>query len=626
MWGRFYTVSMKDIWLPGFLLWAAAFVLLLTPLPRYDIHFFAGGFCALLLAVVLSLLRHKGAERPVLTWAPLPLFLAVFVCASFISAAASAITLTAFLQACFLCVLPLGFWFFLLQQNKATFFNSCSMFVFILTSGLAAFSILQYVFWPENLLLRQAHYPFADPNAFAAFLSLAWFCLLGHAAQEPQQKRRLIYAFMLLLMGFCLTLTGSRAAMLSLTLWVGVFAVMTGRIRPFLFYAALAVSAAAGLAFLLLYPAPEWLAHRLQIWAGTFQIIATHSFIGTGPGTFFLYYPEMRGDDFSTTGQMAHNDPLQLWAEIGMIVPLCFYGVVVALALMWRKAKVFLDQADKSKIAGILCGLGALTLHAHVNFNFYTLPILFCAGTLLGSAYSLLQPYCSSRKTELPFSWASLQVICGAALVLITFVFLAFQGSEIILRHARTYLEQGDIETFVQQAERAQKLSLGLNSLAYAQEGAALSMGLRLQVPASQNPEVTAKHADSLLIKSLQLNPRLASAHHERALLHWHLQQKNAETDDFDIGTAFERALALDPASPGVRIDMSLWLLQQGRAAEALSILKRGLDYKYPGRQGGQLFLMARDLAEAAGDQDTKARANALYQTLQYLNAIEQTP
>ncbi|MGB4058417.1 MAG: O-antigen ligase family protein, partial [Alphaproteobacteria bacterium] len=44
---------------------------------------------------------------------------------------------------------------------------------------------------------------------------------------------------------------------------------------------------------------------RPAIWNSAWQIIREHFWTGTGIGTFFLYYPEVRGGDPYSAGRMA---------------------------------------------------------------------------------------------------------------------------------------------------------------------------------------------------------------------------------------------------------------------------------------------------------------------------------
>jgi hypothetical protein len=58
----------------------------------------------------------------------------------------------------------------------------------------------------------------------------------------------------------------------------------------------------------------------------------------TGIGTFYLYYPAVNTGDYFSTGRMAHSDPLQFWAEMGVLAPLLFYGFIIAACAATRRA------------------------------------------------------------------------------------------------------------------------------------------------------------------------------------------------------------------------------------------------------------------------------------------------
>ncbi|MBK9562665.1 MAG: O-antigen ligase family protein [Micavibrio sp.] len=125
---------------------------------------------------------------------------------------------------------------------------------------------------------------------------------------------------------------------------------------------------------------------RPAIWAATWQIIREHAWTGTGIGTFYLYYPAVNTGDYYSTGRMAHNDPLQFWAEMGVLAPLLFYAFIIAACAATRRALKNIAPDDPARIHIIapFCALGALVLHAHVNFPFYIPATLMLAGIFAG--------------------------------------------------------------------------------------------------------------------------------------------------------------------------------------------------------------------------------------------------
>lgn len=591
---------------PGALVWLLCFVLFLTPVAAQDKLFFAAGFCALAGGLLVALRRFPKDRNQNFSLQILPLLLGLFTLNAFVAAAASEILVTSYLQACFLSVLPLGFFYFLLQQNRGDFLGFCKIIVPVLVGVLSSLAVLQYAFFTKALVLEQAAYPFADPNLLGAFLSLGWFFTLGVFVQEPQHAKRLFFVCIMIVSVLAMIFSGSRAGLASLVIFAAVFACITGKIKPALFWVCLAMLLGFVAAFLAFNPFPQWLSERLIIWYGALTIIIENPFLGTGPGTFFWYYPEVRGADFSTAGQMAHNDPLQFWAEMGAAAPLVFYVAAVTVVYYTHRVWAQLAAADRGVLAGLVCGLGALALHAHVNFNFYALPVLFLSGTMLGCWQSVVSKGLENRPViNFSFKMRHARMALAAVMIIVSAIFISFQGGEIMLRHARAYLEKGNAADFVHVAQAASTFSMNQNGLIFAQIGAAKALAFKIEKKPIDDTQAAEIETD--FARALALNPRLSDVYAERAALA--LYRQNGAPPYEAIESDLRRALALNPAEPQFRVALAKLLLLQHKNAEAAEVLRQGLLYIYPGRKGLGLFVMSYEWGRLAGDADLSARA-----------------
>jgi len=105
---------------------------------------------------------------------------------------------------------------------------------------------------------------------------------------------------------------------------------------------------------------------RLLIWKGSADMILHNPLIGSGIGTFVWAFTPFRPQGLNVQANFAHNDYLQMAAEMGMLAPLIFLwmALIVLISIMKK------GHADPVKIS---CAIGilSLSLHGLVDFNFH---------------------------------------------------------------------------------------------------------------------------------------------------------------------------------------------------------------------------------------------------------------
>lgn len=241
---------------------------------------------------------------------------------------------------------------------------------------------------------QRASGPLRDFNAVGAVIYLVLLPLIGQylTGGNPGNWRQLLRLTLIALFAFSLFATASRAA-------TGVFALFS------IFYAVVVAVKGRGMRqrFALLSLAATAIAvalalnamtgdaltarhitdlgndrstqHRLLVWKSTLEIYQSHPALGSGLGSFLLIYPSVRSpSEISTSGDMAHNDYLQLLAEGGplLLAGLLLFAAWVAIAairlLFGAELREHPDRWDALAITLALC---AVLMHATVNFIFY---------------------------------------------------------------------------------------------------------------------------------------------------------------------------------------------------------------------------------------------------------------
>ena len=105
---------------------------------------------------------------------------------------------------------------------------------------------------------------------------------------------------------------------------------------------------------------------RPQIWQGAFKMIIANPVIGTGIGTFdraFNRYRPIRLN--SIRAEFAHNDYINMAAEMGMAAPLIMLWIFFAVV---RRG---FAKGQHPLTFGCAAGVLSLALHGFVDFNFH---------------------------------------------------------------------------------------------------------------------------------------------------------------------------------------------------------------------------------------------------------------
>ena len=117
---------------------------------------------------------------------------------------------------------------------------------------------------------------------------------------------------------------------------------------------------------------------RLKIWQGSTRMIGDNPLYGSGIGTFVWGFPPYRPQTLQIRAHYAHNDYLQMMAEMGVLaLPLMLWmiWVVVAAGFSWQdkeglKKKRRLGLTE-GVVLGSAVGILSLSLHGLIDFNFH---------------------------------------------------------------------------------------------------------------------------------------------------------------------------------------------------------------------------------------------------------------
>jgi O-antigen ligase len=111
---------------------------------------------------------------------------------------------------------------------------------------------------------------------------------------------------------------------------------------------------------------------RFAVWRGTPQIIMDHPVFGVGGNNFSLVAPSyglLLGPAAEETYDHAHDIPLTITAELGLVGLAAFTWVVVTLLSLLARAWRFSQRAERGLVLAIAAAFAALALQGIVDYT-----------------------------------------------------------------------------------------------------------------------------------------------------------------------------------------------------------------------------------------------------------------
>ncbi|MBU0858546.1 MAG: O-antigen ligase family protein, partial [Alphaproteobacteria bacterium] len=313
--------------------------------------------------------------------------------------------------------------------------------LFVVLCGLAVWALIQFFFLYE-IHGPRIHHPMLSPNNLAALFMIGLFTALGLLVRAEKTGAVLGAYGLVFLMLMALVVTQSRGGMIFSTVALAVF-VLTLRRYPGLRWRK--VGAVAGTAAFCLYTVNFFskgylagnlsglavatqihsMTDRLSLYESSLAILRDHFWGGIGLGTFYFTYPAYRKPIDFSDGYFAHMDPLQYGLEMGIIAPVLFYGVLIAV--LWRTIRAVWRLPRESglrvEIMAAFCAMLAVLIHTHIDFHLYILVSLIAMAVPLAWWYVATEEALGDTRVNIrppqgpPLVWQGLMVVCLALLL-----------------------------------------------------------------------------------------------------------------------------------------------------------------------------------------------------------------
>lgn len=267
--------------------------------------------------------------------------------------------------------------------------------VILIASALSIYGLLQYFgvlshswWFPKEFLAAT----YVNHNHFAGYVEMVIPVAIGMLFNEglkssfrESKKREIVLVVSLIIMTAAFILTQSRGAWFSLAISLfimniilirdGVISRKSAKNILILFLLAVVVISFVFFGKEIIYQratavintaqidsSPET---RFKIWQGTINMIAANPIIGTGIGTFSWGFPRYRPEGLNLKANFAHNDYLNMAAEMGIIASLIMIWIFIVVL------KKGLGRHSNTRIIGCAIGILSFVLHGFVDFNFH---------------------------------------------------------------------------------------------------------------------------------------------------------------------------------------------------------------------------------------------------------------
>lgn len=587
-------------------LWFAAFVCALFPVNAWQLEFF-GAAILLLFAwayLFLSKTMREGWNVPrtgVIIFAGLFWLLAL---ASVFWSEAKTVSLIGF---CFFTALPLTF-FVGVMAGKEAFFKMIAYALGAVFALLSIWSVVQF-FFLNAYFGGQARHPLADPSSLGALFSLALFCSLGWilAAQDKTARIWAILLSTLLLCGILSTVArGPVFAFLPgiilfcILLWPQVkaqkkalFIVLLGGLAC---YGAMQTGIEKRMDMgerifgTVTMQMEDITNSRTKIWASSVDMIKDRPWLGTGIGTFFLYFPEYRRTNHADGAYMAHNDPLQFWVEMGVLGSFLFYAFVISAGLRSFDALKVLKEGrtqERIVVVSIFSALAAMVVQSHVSFNLYNLSILMVTGFLLAvwfhvTGRAVAEP---PRMLAMPEKSVGLNKVAFALLFAITaWLLCSLLAGEYFVNRARGNLFQEKMFDFADDINAANSVSQGLNYRAFL-----LAVNVPMSILDFEKDRLKDEQKKELYeqVKGdmdavISLNPRMSEAYYYLGRVQTMVPSSIIPEGTPSAEEYYKKALHIEPINLGARMELFRLVKERGGSIEEqLAVLEPGFYFVY---------------------------------------------
>lgn len=337
---------------------------------------------------------------------------------------------------------------------------------------------------------------------------------------------------------------------------------------------------------------------RFVLWKSVLPLIEASPLTGYGPGMLYYVWPPFRAANENSAGFFAHNSYLDFAVTGGIPATLMVIGLfMIALHAAWR-----------AKAAWPAAALVVLFVHGLVDFTLLVSSPLFLFGITLG----LLAPHARPLSAIVAPIFRRWTLMLGTTVLVGLIVYSATSMAGYYQqRVAAEKFAAGDVNAAFERLTSAIRwwpsADLPRTQRAHVLAVSALEVeGARSNPMVARAFSVAQKDAAAAMrLNPFRINAYLTAARVARAGRSLGLSPQGDEDSERFV----RAALARNPRSITVRMELAMIVRGQGSEGEALSVLMDGIATKRTWSPTLDAYhAMARELAQSLGDDDALAR------------------
>jgi len=313
--------------------------------------------------------------------------------------------------------------FFLIVNNldAKTDLNSFFHLFFIISSLVSIYTIIQYYgFDPCLSDLHRLTSTIGQKNWISNYLAMIFPVIFSYFLLEQTKRNRILYFFLLTILYATLMICQSRGIWISisLTLILALYIIIKfkfyeifKRNKKWLFLLLItflvvttiystdnplnkSVITVPQRAISTFDEKDPSINTRLLFWKTTLEMIKDRPIFGSGIGTFKMNYLIYQADflesnpyyiKYSGKAREAHNEYLQMWAELGIVGLMIFIGIILMFySLIIDYLKENDSDKDKTIVFGLVLGITCFLIHSLFTFPLHVPALGVTFFTLLG--------------------------------------------------------------------------------------------------------------------------------------------------------------------------------------------------------------------------------------------------